>query len=50
MRAHTSDMNTPEMEALRAFRNRVYRSFGCRRDALFELMDAVVMPNCRRLS
>jgi len=29
-------MNTPEWEALRAFRQEVYASFGCRRDALFE--------------
>src|SRR5579875_3863339 len=35
-------MNIPELEALRAFRFQVYRSFGCRRDALFDLMDAVL--------
>ena len=35
-------MNTPEMEALRAFRREVYTLFGCQRDALFELLDAVV--------
>jgi hypothetical protein len=35
-------MNTPELEALRAFRSQVYRSCGCRRDALFELLDAVL--------
>ena len=36
------DMNTPEMEALRAFRYQVYTLFGCRRDALFEALDAVL--------
>ncbi len=35
-------MNTPELEALRAFRQQVYRHFGCRRDALFELVDALL--------
>lgn len=35
-------MNTPEWEALRAFRQQVYRTFGCRRDALFELLDALL--------
>ncbi len=35
-------MNTPEMEALRAFRYQVYTLFGCRRDALFEALDAVL--------
>ena len=35
-------MNTPEWEALRAFRHQVYTLFGCRRDALFELLDAVL--------
>jgi len=35
-------MNTPEWEALRAFRHEVYTSFGCRRDALFEALDAVL--------
>ena len=35
-------MNTPEMEALRAFRQHVYTVFGCRRDALFEALDAVL--------
>jgi hypothetical protein len=35
-------MNTPEIEALRVFRSQVYRSFGCRRDALFEIMEAVL--------
>ncbi|MGO8946692.1 MAG: transposase [Ktedonobacterales bacterium] len=35
-------MNTPEMEVLRAFRHQVYTLFGCRRDALFEAVDAVL--------
>ncbi len=36
-------MNTPEWEALRAFRHEVYTTaFGCRRDALFEVLDAVL--------
>ena len=35
-------MNKPEMEALRAFRYQVYTLFGCRRDALFETLDAVL--------
>ncbi len=35
-------MNTPELEELRAFRHQVYRRFGCRRDALFELLDALL--------
>lgn len=35
-------MNTPELEALRAFRQQVYTLFGCRRDALFEILDAVL--------
>jgi DDE superfamily endonuclease len=35
-------MNTPEWEALRAFRQQVYPLFGCRRDALFETLDAVL--------
>jgi hypothetical protein len=35
-------MNTPEMEALRAFRQQVYTLFGCRRDDLFETLDAVL--------
>jgi hypothetical protein len=54
-------MNTPELEALRAFRHQVYPLFGCRRDALFELVDAVLsapkletpahlslVPSCQR--
>lgn len=35
-------MNPPELEALRAFRHQVYTLLGCRRDALFELLDAVL--------
>jgi DDE superfamily endonuclease len=35
-------MNTPEWEALRAFRQQVYTLCGCRRDALFETLDAVL--------
>jgi hypothetical protein len=35
-------MNTPEWEGLRAFRQQVYALFGCRRDALFEALDAVL--------
>jgi len=35
-------MNSSTIEALRAFRVQVYRSFGCRRDALFDLLDAVL--------
>lgn len=35
-------MNTPELEVLRAFRPHVYTLFGCRRDALFEAVDAVL--------
>jgi hypothetical protein len=35
-------MNTPEIEGLRAFRQQVYTVFGCRRDALFEALDAVL--------
>lgn len=35
-------MNTPEIEGLRAFRHQVYTLFGCRRDALFEVLDAVL--------
>ena len=54
-------MNIPEREALRAFREQVYTLFGCRRDALFEALDAVlsaptletpahlrVVPSCQR--
>src|SRR5260370_41699066 len=35
-------MNTPEREVLRAFRQHVYPLFGCRRDALFAALDAVL--------
>src|SRR5215472_2325273 len=35
-------MNTPELEALRAFPHQVYTRFGCRRDALFDLLDALL--------
>jgi hypothetical protein len=35
-------MNTPEWEALRAFRQHVYCNFGCRRDALVDLLDALL--------
>lgn len=31
-----------EWEELRAFRQKIYTLFGCRRDALFELLDAVL--------
>jgi hypothetical protein len=35
-------MNTAEWEGLRAFRQQVSTLFGCRRDALFELLDAIL--------
>ena len=54
-------MSTTELEALRAFRHQVYRTFGCRRDALFALLDALLtapsietpahlslVPSCQR--
>jgi hypothetical protein len=54
-------MNKPDLEALRAFRHQVYAQFGCRRDALFELMDGLLtaptietpahlslLPTCQR--
>ena len=54
-------MQTPELEGLRAFRQQVYTRFGCRRDALFELLDALLtaptietpahlslLPSCQR--
>jgi hypothetical protein len=54
-------MNRPELEALRAFRHQVYTLLGCRRDALFELMDGLLcapsietpahvslLPTCQR--
>src|SRR5262249_23240048 len=59
--AHAWGMNTTQWEALRAFRHQVYRTFGCRRDALFALLDALLsaptietpahlslVPRCRR--
>ena len=54
-------MNNPELEGLRAFRQQVYTRCGCRRDALFELMEALLsaptietpahlslVPSCQR--
>jgi hypothetical protein len=54
-------MNTSALEELQAFRQRVYALFGCRRDALFELLDALLtaptietpahlslVPSCQR--
>jgi hypothetical protein len=54
-------MSTTELEALRAFRQQVYRTFGCRRDARFALLDALLsapaietpahlslVPSCQR--
>ena len=35
-------MNTTEQEGLRAFGHQVDTLFGCRRDALFEVVDAVL--------
>ncbi len=35
-------MNTSELEGLRTFRHQVYTWLGCRRDALFELLDALL--------
>jgi hypothetical protein len=35
-------MDTTALEALSAFRHQVYTTLGCRRDALFEMMDAVL--------
>jgi hypothetical protein len=35
-------MKTTEWEGLRAFRQHVYALFGCRRDALFEALEAVL--------
>jgi hypothetical protein len=35
-------MNTPDLQTLRAFRHQVYTRFGCRRDALFELLDGLL--------
>jgi hypothetical protein len=54
-------MSIPELEELRAFRHQVYTRFGCRRDALFELVAATLtapaietpahlslVPSCQR--
>jgi hypothetical protein len=35
-------MNTTALERLRAFRHAIYTTFGCRRDALFEILDALL--------
>ena len=35
-------MNTPALERLRAFRQAIYTTFGCRRDALFEILNALL--------
>jgi hypothetical protein len=35
-------MNTPALERLRAFRHHIYTTFGCRRDALAEILDALL--------
>ena len=35
-------MNTDALERLRAFRQQVYTTFGCRRDALVEILDALL--------
>src|ERR1051326_7337617 len=35
-------MNTPALERLRTFRQAIYATFGCRRDALFEMLDALL--------
>jgi hypothetical protein len=35
-------MNRSELEELRAFRQQVYTRLGCRRDALFALVDALL--------
>lgn len=39
---HTRSMNTPALERLRAFRQHIYTTFGCRRDALVEILDALL--------
>src|SRR5262249_16371460 len=54
-------MNPPDLEALRALRHQVYTLCGCRRDALVELLDALLaasslatpahlslVPSCQR--
>ena len=38
----TQAMNTTKLERLRAFRHHWYHSMQCRRDAQFEIMDAVL--------
>ena len=35
-------MNTEALERLRAFRQEMYTTFGCRRDALVEMLDALL--------
>ncbi len=35
-------MNTDALERLRAFRQHMYATFGCRRDALVEILDALL--------
>jgi hypothetical protein len=35
-------MNTPALERLRAFRQHIYTTFRCRRDALVEILDALL--------
>jgi hypothetical protein len=35
-------MNTTALERLRAFRQHLYTTFGCRRDALFEMLNALL--------
>src|SRR6185437_16400867 len=39
---HTHGMNTTALERLRAFRQQIYTTFGCRRDALVEMLDALL--------
>ena len=35
-------METPALERLRAFRHEMYTTSGCRRDALVEILDALL--------
>ncbi len=35
-------METHALERLRAFRQAIYTTFGCRRDALIEILDALL--------
>ena len=35
-------MDTTAFEHLHAFRQQIYTTFGCRRDALFEILDALL--------